>query len=149
MKEKELAFSDIPRNFLWCINRQCPKAATCLRQLAERLSPVTLVSCETINPNHLTGPADGCPYFRSNKQVRYARGFLGILENLTTRQKRFFSSRIINNSSRRTYYRIRNGERALSPDEQQNIINVLKECGVTFAIEFDAYFEDYDWGSTL
>lgn len=79
MKEKELAFSDIPRNFLWCINRQCPKAATCLRQLAERLSPVTLVSCETINPNHLTGPADGCPYFRSNKQVRYARGFLGIL----------------------------------------------------------------------
>ena len=51
MKEKELAFSDIPRNFLWCINRQCPKAATCLRQLAERLSPVTLVSCETINPN--------------------------------------------------------------------------------------------------
>lgn len=74
MKEKELAFSDIPRNFLWCINRQCPKAATCLRQLAERLSPVTLVSCETINPNHLTGPADGCPYFRSNKQVRYARG---------------------------------------------------------------------------
>ena len=30
MKEKELAFSDVPNNFLWCINRQCSKAETCL-----------------------------------------------------------------------------------------------------------------------
>ena len=49
MKEKELAFSDVPNNFLWCINRQCSKAETCLRQLAERLSPEELISCSAIN----------------------------------------------------------------------------------------------------
>ena len=54
MKEKELAFSDVPNNFLWCINRQCSKAETCLRQLAERLSPEELISCSAINPKHLT-----------------------------------------------------------------------------------------------
>ena len=47
------------------------------------------------------------------------------------------------------YYRVRNGERALSPAEQQNIINILKECVVTFSIEFDSYFEDYYWSNTL
>ncbi|MBD9145794.1 MAG: hypothetical protein EGP81_09635 [Bacteroides clarus] len=149
MNKNELTFSDIPNNFLWCINRQCTKAEVCLRQLAERLSPEELISCSTINLKHLAKFKKECPYFRSNKQVRYARGFLGILENLTTRQTRFFINRVISNSSRRTYYRIRNGERALSPVEQQSIINILKECGVTFSIEFDSYFEDYYWGNTL
>ena len=83
------------------------------------------------------------------KQVRYAKGFLVILENLTAKQTHFFINRVISNSSRRTYYRVRNGERALSPAEQQNIINILKECGVTFSIEFDSYFEDYYWSNTL
>ena len=31
----------------------------------------------------------------------------------------------------------------------KNIINILKECGVTFSIEFDSYFEDYYWSNTL
>ena len=149
MKEKELAFSDVPNNFLWCINRQCSKAETCLRQLAERLSPEELISCSAINPKHLAKFKNECPYFCSNKQVRYARGFLGILENLTSKQTHCFINRVISNSSRRTYYRVRNGERALSPAEQQNIINILKECGVTFSIEFDSYFEDYYWSNTL
>lgn len=118
MKEKELAFSDVPNNFLWCINRQCSKAETCLRQLAERLSPEELISCSTINPKHLAKFKNECPYFCSNKQVRYAKGFLGILENLTAKQTHFFINRVISNSSRRTYYRVRNGERALSPAEQ-------------------------------
>ena len=114
MKEKELAFSDVPNNFLWCINRQCSKAETCLRQLAERLSPEELISCSAINPKHLAKFKNECPYFCSNKQVRYARGFLGILENLTAKQTHFFINRVISNSSRRTYYRVRNGERAIS-----------------------------------
>lgn len=112
-------------------------------------SPEELISCSTINPKHLAKFKNECPYFCSNKQVRYARGFLGILENLTAKQTHFFINRVISNSSRRTYYRVRNGERALSPAEQQNIINILKECGVTFSIEFDSYFEDYYWSNTL
>lgn len=134
--------------YLICI-QQCSKAETCLRQLAERLSPEELISCSAINPKHLAKFKNECPYFCSNKQVRYARGFLGILENLTSKQTHFFINRVISNSSRRTYYRVRNGERALSPAEQQNIINILKECGVTFSIEFDSYFEDYYWSNTL
>ena len=138
-----------PNNFLWCINRQCSKAETCLRQLAESFRRKSLYLAVPSNPKHLAKFKNECPYFCSNKQVRYARGFLGILENLTSKQTHFFINRVISNSSRRTYYRVRNGERALSPAEQQNIINILKECGVTFSIKFDSYFEDYYWSNTL
>ena len=48
MKEKELAFSDVPNNFLWCINRQCSKAETCLRQLAESFAWKSLYLCSAI-----------------------------------------------------------------------------------------------------
>jgi len=46
---------------------------------------------------------------------------------------------------RRTYYRIRKGERLLTPSEQQRILNILKNYGATHLQNFDAYVEDYDW----
>ena len=46
---------------------------------------------------------------------------------------------------RRTYYRSRKGERLLSLSEQQHVLNILKNCGVSTPQQFDAYVEDYDW----
>jgi len=46
---------------------------------------------------------------------------------------------------RRTYYRVRKGERPLSPDEQKSMLNILKQCGINDPGKFDAYFEAYDW----
>lgn len=148
-KEEELDFSQIPYNFLWCINSQCPKAGTCLRRLAEECAPADIKHYSVLSLKHLADLKGECPYFCPDTKVRYARGFLGILENLTARQTRFLMARIINSSSRRTFYRVRSGERALSPLEQQSILNILKECGVTFPVEFDAYFEDYYWGASI
>lgn len=37
------------------------------------------------------------------------------------------------------------GERPLSPSEQQVVLNALKRCGVKEPKDFDAYFEEYDW----
>ena len=34
---------------------------------------------------------------------------------------------------------------ALSPSEQQVVLNALKRCGVKEPKDFDAYFEEYDW----
>lgn len=145
MKEKELEFSDVPNNFLWCIDRQCPKSETCLRQMAERLAPTSLVQYSIINPKHIASLGSECPYYCPNTKVQYAKGFLGILENLTAKQARFFAQRIISNSSRRTYYRVRSGERPLSPAEQESIQNVLKECEATVPMKFDSYYYDYFW----
>ena len=50
-----------------------------------------------------------------------------------------------NRFGRRTYYRVRKGERPLSPDEQKSMLNILKQCGINDPGKFDAYFEAYDW----
>ena len=86
-----------------------------------------------------------CPHYRSNTKVRYAKGFIGILDCIPHKQMQTVVAHLMGYLSRRTYYRTRKGERLLSPAEQQHILNILKNCGVTYPEKFDAYIEDYDW----
>lgn len=144
MKEK-LDFSVVPTQYILCLNHQCPKAATCLRQLAEQSAPDDIQCWNIISPKYLSTIKGDCPYYRSCEKVLYAKGFIGMLENLPHKEMQTVISRLIGHFNQRTYYRIRKGERLLSPIEQQQMRRIIKSCGVTQAIEFDAYYEDYDW----
>ncbi|MCD8193771.1 MAG: DUF6078 family protein, partial [Tannerellaceae bacterium] len=61
------------------------------------------------------------------------------------KQMRAISSSLLNLFGRRTYFRVRKGERLLSPEEQQKVLYILKSYGVAPLPEFDAYIEAYDW----
>ena len=67
-----------------------------------------------------------------------------MLEDLPYKQMQTVISHLMSYFGRRTYYRIRKGERLLTPSEQQRILNILKNCGATHLQNFDAYVEDYD-----
>lgn len=144
MKEK-FDFSIVPYEYPMCLNRKCPKAATCLRQLAEQYVPENIKYWTIVSPKHLATQECDCPYYRPSKKVRYAKGFIGILDNLSHRQTEEIIPYLIGYFSRRTYYRIRKGERLLFPSEQEAILNILKKHGVTGSLEFDAYIDDYEW----
>ena len=105
--EEEHHFTNVPYNYPLCLNRQCPKASTCLRQLVEQEVPDSAEYWVVISPKY------------------------------QAKLKEYFS--------RRTYYRIRKGERLLSPAEQRDVQKILKQCGATGKQEFDAYVEDYEW----
>lgn len=47
---------------------------------------------------------------------------------------------------RSNFYRLRNGERALSPDAQQEVAKALRKVGITQEPVFDRYSEVTDWG---
>lgn len=144
MKEK-LDFSVVPSQYILCLNGQCPKAATCLRHLAEQSATEDIKYWSIISPKHLAAISGDCPYYRSCEKVRYAKGFIGILENLPHKEMQTVISRLIGHFNQRTYYRVRKGERPLSPSEQRSVLRIIKNCGTTKALEFDAYYEDYDW----
>lgn len=144
MKE-ELNFSSVPLQYALCLNRQCPQATTCLRQLAEKSAPDTVEYWNIVSPKRLTTLTGNCPYYRSSTQVRFAKGFIGILGNLPHKQMQAVISRLMSHFSERTYYRIRKGERTLSPPEQEEVLRIMKRCGATIPLEFDTYYEDYDW----
>jgi hypothetical protein len=44
-----------------------------------------------------------------------------------------------------TYYRYDHGERLLTPEQQDWIINLFKQYGYTDNLEFDGDKEVYDW----
>lgn len=144
MKE-ELDLSTMPSQYSFCLNHQCPKATTCLRQLAEQSITNEVKYWSVISPKHLATLKGDCPYYRSSQKVRYAKGFIAILGELPHKQMEVVISRLIGHFNQRTYYRVRKGERPLSPSEQRSVLRIIKNCGTTKALEFDAYYEDYDW----
>ena len=143
--EEKLDNATIPNQYTLCLDRQCPKASTCLRQLAERSMPDETAYWQIITPRHLASLKGTCPYYRPNKKVRYAAGFVSLLESLPHKQMLSVIPGLRRHFSRRTYYRVRKGERPLSPSEQQVVLNALKRCGVKEPKGFHAYFEEYDW----
>lgn len=144
MKEK-INFLHVPYQYMMCMNQQCTKAETCLRQLVENVIPDDIQCWNIVSPKFLASLKDDCPYYRSDRKVRFAKGFIRILGNLPYDQMRKVIRHLIAHFERRTYYRIRKGERLLSLSEQQEFFDILKKCGVTQLGEFDAYQEDYDW----
>lgn len=144
MKE-EHDFSKVPYNYTLCLRRECTKAATCLRQLVEQEVTESTQYLVIINPKYQATLTGDCPYYRSSTKARFAKGFIKLLDNLPNNQVRKIIPLLIGQFSRRTYYRIRKGERLLSPAEQKIVLNILKRCGVTGEQEFDAYVEEYEW----
>lgn len=143
--EEKLDFSKVPYQYPLCLNRQCPEAATCLRQVAERNATDDLKYWTILSPRYLASLERDCPHYRSSKKIRYAKGFIGILESLPYKQMQEVISSLMTHFGRRTYYRIRKGERPLSPSEQRDLLAILKQRGVAHPKEFDAYYEDYNW----
>lgn len=143
--EKKLDFTKVPYRYTLCLERQCAKAETCLRQVAERNAPNDISCWQILRPAHLASLKDTCPYYRSTQKLRYAKGFVNLLDNLPGKQARKVINDLMNQFSRRTYYRMRSGERLLTPAEQQLVYAILKRCGVVDTPKFDAYLEDFDW----
>ena len=143
--EEEHHFTNIPYNYPLCLNRQCPKASTCLRQLVEQEVPDSAEYWVVISPKYQAKLKGACPHYRSSQKVQYAKGCMNLLDNLPHKQRQLAIIHLMEYFSRRTYYRIRKGERLLSPAEQRDVQKILKQCGATGKQEFDAYVEDYEW----
>lgn len=138
-------YSQIPQNYLLCLKHDCPRATTCLRQIAEQIVPADIQFWAIISPKYQATLQGTCPFYRSSAKVRFAKGFIKMLENLPHKQMRTVISHLTNYFGRRTYYRVRKGERLLSPAEQKGVLNILKNCGVTHLQDFDAYTEETNW----
>lgn len=144
MKEK-INFPEVPNQYPMCLNRECNKADTCLRQLVEQNVPADIPYWNIISPKHLATQDGPCPYYRPATKVQFSKGFIRFLNTLPHKLLLTVTSQLTAHFGRRTYFRIRKGERLLSPAEQQQLLAILKNCGVSDPLEFDAYIESYDW----
>ena len=144
MKE-EISFTQVPFDYPLCLNGQCPKAATYLRQLAMQSMPTEKDYWKIISPKRLATVKGECPFYRSSQKARYAKGFMNMLNSLPYNKRGIAIANLIAGFGQRTYYRARKGERLLLPEEQQSVLNVFRHLDAGTTPEFDNYVEGYLW----
>ena len=135
----------VPTNYTLCIKRDCPKAETCLHHVATQMMLAEIQKWSILSPTYLAQIAGECPHYRSAEKVKYARGFVRMMSALTVKQARVVKDSIVATFGMNMYYRMRRGERLITPTEQEAIYQMLEQQGITTRPEFDAYIEDYLW----
>lgn len=135
----------VPTGYTLCLKSDCSKAATCLRYAATETMPAEMQKWSILSPKYLTQMEGECPHYRSTEKVQYARGFVRMMSALTVQQAHTVKDSIVAAFGMNMYYRMRRGERLITPAEQEAIYALLEKQGIAERPEFDAYVEDYLW----
>ena len=144
MKKTTKIYKDIPADYPLCLNKDCPMADSCLRQLAYRRHEELGTFLKLINPSKCSQQAD-CPYYVSNQPVRFAKGFVNIQKLMYPEQYAKFMTLLICHFGRNQYFKRRRGDIVLPPEEQEVIQMALEKAGVTQPMEFDEYITAINW----
>ena len=88
-----------------------------------------------------------CKYFRKTELVMMAKGFHQFYRQMKSRDLRHaFRIELTDYlGSKGTYYRYKDGERLLNPEQQDWIVQLLKKHGYEEEVVFDQYKETYDY----
>lgn len=137
-------YREIPENYPVCQHADCPRAATCLHQLAYRPTLEKREYLRLINPARCSQD-ERCPYYRDSTPVTYARGFTKFQQQMYPAQYKAFMNTLIQVFGRNPYFERRRGETALSPKEQKLVLQALRKAGVKAPLPFDRYEENVNW----
>ena len=144
MRKASKLNNGIPEQYHLCMHTDCPKADSCLHQLAFRRHAELGSYLSLINPAQCN-KGDDCPHFADAQPIRFAKGFTNFKTHMYPKQYDRFMHRLILHFGRNQYFMRRRGDIILSPDEQEIIRMVLKEVGVDSHFEFDEYIESVYW----
>lgn len=141
-KYNDLTFEMLPASWIFCFLDECPQAEECLRRISSRTIPGDMSFGRAIYPTVLQH--GHCEYFKSAEKMQCAYGFKTLFREVKIRDEGSLRDELKNYlGSRAAYYRYHNGERLLTPVQQQWIINLFKRFGYTENLRFDHYCEVY------
>ena len=129
----------IPNGLVFCVQDECPKAAQCMRHILYRNNTQAMPHITILNPLLTPFTQDGCPHFREYQIARYARGFRKIYNALPVQYAKKFWLRVPGITSESMYYRMKRGDKLISPDLQQQILVAARHFGVPDSVDFDEY----------
>lgn len=123
----------------FCIHSGCQMADKCMRAKAVTEADPEMVTI--VNPCLTTGGED-CPYYAILQPVRHARGFLGILREVSRRQLDAIARDLILRYGKNPYYEMRKGTRLIPPADQDYIRSVFQQHGVQESCLFDSFQDE-------
>ena len=126
MEKQGIDFKEIPSWWEICQNAECPMAKECLRHQAFLNIPEEIMKWPCILPKALN---DGhCKFYYQAMKVRMAKGFHHLINSMNSRDLRHeFRTQLTDYlGSKGAYYRHKDGERLLNPQQQMWIQDFLK-----------------------
>jgi hypothetical protein len=137
-----LTYSLAPHNWAICFQGDCPLKDTCLRYAIGQLAPADLTHHATVLPAARQG--DHCTLFATKEPVRIARGMTRLLAPGSTGQESVIRQGLFSLFGSRThYYRYRNGDYDITPEQQERVITYLRRFGYEGSEPFDHYTTTY------
>ncbi|MDL2309552.1 DUF6078 family protein [Parabacteroides sp. OttesenSCG-928-B22] len=143
MKEN-FNYNDVPVDYLQCLNDQCPRSGDCLRFQTALQANSETISFLVVNPVYMQ-TREECPFWQADQLTRFALGFNNALSTLPRKEAAQIRKILYEHFGRSMYYRIRNRERLIRPEEQAFIQQVFQNEGLQENLVFDTYVEQYDW----
>ena len=145
MEEFSIDGIKIPEWWPVCQQADCPQAAACLRRQAFMRMPRAVDAWSCVMP---WAESNGdCRYFFSTEKQRMARGFTKMFANMHNREDlhnlRLELTTFL--GSKGSYDRYKKGEKLLTPDEQQWILQRFRQYGYEEGLEFDEYVYCYNF----
>ena len=148
MGEKDIQFDfrNVPKTWQVCFLSECPVKEQCLRQLVAAHLPKSRDFGAAVFPT-MDRDEQGCRLFAVGEPKHMAWGFNTIMLEVKSRDEQ-----ALRNSMKQylgghsNYYRYHNGERLLTPEQQEWIVNLFRRYGYTENLTFDhyAYVFDFD-----
>ena len=126
-------FENKPTSFILCFNKKCLLRKKCLRHLT------TLVKGKEndllLVVNALKFNQTNCKYYLENKKAHIAYGMKGSFEDVKAKDIAKMRKELMKHFGQTYYYKKRNGEMPITPNEQMFIENLFKRYG--YKIKFD------------
>lgn len=131
-------------NFAVCMSGECKVADTCRRAIAYRTITKECKTYEIVNPMVVTND-DQCPMYPYKETVRYAKGFMQMVENLPPRVFSEMKRKLLAHYGKNPYYEMRKGDRLISPADQMYFQALFLQQGITTPYPFDEYIDKEEW----
>lgn len=131
-------------NRYFCMKTDCVHAKSCMR-LQSFLSGEASESLITVVNPSLVGDGSLCPHRVEQAWVTYARGFVAVFDRIPQKVGRDIALSLSLIFGRNPYYKLRRGERPISPADQDTIVKVFRKHGIDDPSIFDSFEEREEW----
>ena len=145
IKTQEETFRDKVDHYMVCFLDHCPLREQCLRWLVGQYADTTRVVFSSINPRNPNFAKEDCTMFRPNRKAMMKRGFSNMYHDMPGHMERSIRHQLITIFGHKQYFEMRKGDRLITPEQQQQILDTCRAHGWQGPINYDGEKEDWLW----